>query len=76
MRIKCLSRREGPAALDAVVTISTVRGQIEEVVVHRGYVNEGTLEVDTSANGTICSLLSFHGRLAPGDHASGFRNRL
>ena len=46
MRIKCLSRRGGPAALDAVVTISTARGQIEEVVVHRGYVNEGSLEVD------------------------------
>ena len=46
MRIKCLSRQEGPAALDAVVTISTDRGQIEEVVVHRGYVNEGSLEVD------------------------------
>ena len=45
MRINCLSQREGPAALDAVVTISTARGQIEEVVVHRGYVNEGSLEV-------------------------------
>jgi hypothetical protein len=45
MRIKCLSWRQGPAALDAVVTIFTARGQIEEVVVHRGHVNEGSLEV-------------------------------
>ena len=46
MRIKCLSRREGPAALNTVVTISAARGQIEEVVVHRGYVDhQGSLEV-------------------------------
>ena len=46
MRIKCLSRREGPAALNAVVTISAARGQIEEVVGHRGYVDhQGSLEV-------------------------------
>jgi hypothetical protein len=45
MRIKFASRRAGPVALEAVVAIPTARGQTEEVVVHRGYLDERSLEV-------------------------------
>ena len=45
MRIRCKSRREGAAPLEAVVTISTAHGRTEEVIVHRGLVDEGGLEV-------------------------------
>jgi len=45
MRIKFAGRRAGPVALEAVVAIPTARGQTEEVVVHRGYLDERSLEV-------------------------------
>ena len=45
MRIKFAGRRAGPVALEAVVAIPTARGQTEEVIVHRGYLDERSLEV-------------------------------
>ena len=45
MRIKFKSRREGHVALEAVVAIPTARGQTEEVIVHRGDLDERSLEV-------------------------------
>ena len=45
MRIKFKSRREGPIALEAVVTIATGNGRTEEVIVHRSQVDERSVEV-------------------------------
>jgi hypothetical protein len=45
MRIKFKSRREGPVPMEAVVTISTARGRNEEVIVHRGQIDERGIEV-------------------------------
>ena len=45
MRIRCLSRREGGAPLEVVVTIPTARGETEQALVHRGYLDERSLEV-------------------------------
>ena len=55
MRIRCKSRREGAAPLEAVVTISTAHGRTEEVIVHRVWSTKVVLKYITLVNKKACS---------------------